>query len=124
MLMESCQDGVILIVRAFPKAKRNGVRVESDDCLKVYVTQIPEKGKANAAIRRQIAQSLNLRVSQIELLQGETSQQKKFLLRNVSVEEIQIIIEGIKEQKVAGGRKLELLNFYANLSILKMNRRS
>ena len=104
MFIESCQDGVILTVRAFPKTKRNTVRIESDDCLKVYVTQIPEKGKANTAIRKQIAQSLNLRASQIELLQGETSQQKKFLLRNASVEEIQIIIEGIREQKGAGGR--------------------
>jgi len=96
MFIESCQDGVILTVRAFPKAKQNGIRVESDDCLKVYVTQDPEKGKANEAIRKQIAKSLNLRISQIELLQGKSSQQKKFLLRNVSVKEIQIIIEGIK----------------------------
>ena len=104
MFIESCQDGVILTVRAFPKAKRNGVRVESDDCLKVYVTQVPEKGKANTAIRKQIAQSLNLRGSQIELLQGETSQQKKFLLRNVSVEEIQTLIDEIRGQENTGDK--------------------
>jgi len=105
MFIESCQDGVILTVRAFPKTKRNEVRVESDDCLKVYVTQAAEKGKANEAIRKQIAKSLNLRTSQIELLQGETSQQKKFLLCNASVEEIQIIIDEIKGQEDTGDKR-------------------
>ena len=91
MLIESCQDGIILPVRAVPGAKRNEVRI-GNDCLKVYVTQIPEKGKANEAVRKQLAKSLHLRVAQIELLQGETSPQKKFLLRDVRAEEIQAVI--------------------------------
>jgi uncharacterized protein YggU (UPF0235/DUF167 family) len=96
MLLESCQEGIILAVRAFPGAKRNEVRVGTDDCLKVSVTQIPEKGKANEAIRKLIIKSLNLRASQVEFLQGETSQQKKFLLRNVDEDEIRETIEEIK----------------------------
>ena len=88
MLIESCLDGVILAVKAFPGARRNEVRAGTDELLKIYVTQIPEKGKANEAIRKQLARSLNLRASQVELLQGETSAQKKFLLRNVRAEEI------------------------------------
>ena len=96
MLIESCQEGVILSVRAFPGAKRNEVRVGTDDFLKVSVTQIPEKGKANEAIRKQIIKALNLRASQVELLQGETSPQKKFLLRNVDEKEIRKTIEGIE----------------------------
>ena len=96
MLLEPCQEGIILAVRAFPGAKRNEIRAVSDDSLKVSVTQIPEKGKANEAIRKQIIKSLNLRASQVELLQGETSPQKKFLLRNVEEDEIRKTIEGIK----------------------------
>ncbi|MDR0327374.1 MAG: DUF167 domain-containing protein [Planctomycetaceae bacterium] len=88
MLIESRQEGMILAIRAYAGAKRNDVR-RAEDCLKVYVTQIPEKGKANEAIRKQLAQSLGLKISQIELLQGETSAQKKFLIRQVTAEEIQ-----------------------------------
>jgi uncharacterized protein YggU (UPF0235/DUF167 family) len=99
MLIESCREGIILTVKAFPCAKRNEVRVGTDDFFKVSVTQIPEKGKANEAIRKQIIKSLNLRASRVELLQGETSTQKKFLLRNVEEDEIRKIIEGIKEQQ-------------------------
>ena len=95
MLIETHQEGVILAIRAFPGAKRNQVRF-ADGCLKVYVTQIPEKGKANEAIRKQLIQSLNLRASQVELLQGETSAQKMFLLRGVSAEELQQKIAGLK----------------------------
>jgi uncharacterized protein (TIGR00251 family) len=98
-MIESCQDGVILSVRALPRAKRNEVRVGTDDYLKVSVTQVPEKGKANEAIRKQIIKSLNLRASQVELLQGETSPQKKFLLRNVNKDEIRKTIGGIKGQE-------------------------
>jgi uncharacterized protein YggU (UPF0235/DUF167 family) len=88
MLLESRPEGIVLVIRAFPGAKRNEVRV-AEDCLKVYVTQIPEKGKANEAVRKQLVQFLGLRASQVELLQGEASAQKKFLLRNVRMEEIQ-----------------------------------
>jgi len=88
MLLESCQDGVVLTVKAFPGAKRNAIR-RDNDVVKVFATQIPEKGKANEAIRKQIAEFFNLRASQVELLQGETSSQKKFLLRQVSMEAVQ-----------------------------------
>jgi uncharacterized protein (TIGR00251 family) len=88
MCIEACQEGVILSVRAFPGAKRNEVRGEQNGYLKVCVTQIPEKGKANEAIRKQLAQTLKLRISQIELLHGETSAQKKFLLRNVNADDL------------------------------------
>ena len=86
-MIESHEDGIVLTIRACPGAKRNEIRF-TGDCLKVYVTQIPEKGKANEAIRKQLARSLDLRASQVELLQGETSTQKKFLLCNVNREEI------------------------------------
>ena len=85
--IESHQDGVILAIRAYPGAKRNKV-CYADDCLKVYVTQIPEKGKANEAIRKQLARSLKLRISKVELIQGEISVHKKFLFRNVDREEM------------------------------------
>jgi uncharacterized protein (TIGR00251 family) len=94
MLIETHQEGIVLSIRAFPGAKRNEARF-ADDCLKIYVTQIPEKGKANEAIRKQLIQSFGLRASQVELLQGKTSAQKRFLIRNISSDEIQQKIAGI-----------------------------
>ena len=81
--------GIVLAVRALPGSKKNEVRGIQDGALKVCVTQIPEKGKANKAIRKQLAESLNLRASQIELISGETDSRKKFLLRDVELEFLQ-----------------------------------
>ena len=69
-------------------AHRSEVRGEQDGALKVCVTQSPEKGKANKAIVELLAKSLSLRKSQIELIAGETSPQKRFLIRGVTPEEL------------------------------------
>lgn len=78
--------GVILPVRAQPGARRNGLRGIQDGMLKVTVTQIAEKGKANQAIVAVLCDVLDLRKSQIELLSGETTQQKRFLIRDCPLE--------------------------------------
>jgi hypothetical protein len=80
--------GTILPVRAQPGAKRNEIRGEQDGMLKVCVTQSPEKGKANKAVIELMAKSLGLRKSQIELISGETSHQKRFLIRGITPEEL------------------------------------
>jgi hypothetical protein len=52
------------------------------------VTQSPEKGKANKAVIELMAKSLGLRKSQIELLSGETSHQKRFLIHGIKSGEL------------------------------------
>jgi uncharacterized protein (TIGR00251 family) len=96
-MLEHRPDGVLLEVRALPGSKRNEIRGEQNGALKVCVTQIPEKGKANKAVREQIAKSLNLRLSQVELVNGETSSQKKFLLKNADLSEVQTKINALLE---------------------------
>ena len=81
-------EGVIIAVRAQPGAKRNEVAGIRDRMLLVRVTQAPEKGKANKAIAEVIAKAIGLRRSQVELFSGETSRQKRFLVRNLTTEEL------------------------------------
>lgn len=82
-------EGVILPVRAQPGASKNGIRGEQNGMLKVSVTQIAEKGKANKALADTIAKGLGLKKSQVELLSGDTQSQKKFLIRDISAAELQ-----------------------------------
>jgi uncharacterized protein (TIGR00251 family) len=91
--LEAHRDGTILPVRAHPGARRNEIRGEQDGMLKVSVTQAPEKGKANKAIIELLGKQLDLRKSQFELLAGETSSQKRFLVRDVAPEELRRRIE-------------------------------
>ena len=75
-------------VRAQPGARRNELRGFQDGMLKVCVTQSPEKGKANKAVVELLCKSLGLKRSQLELTAGETSHQKRFLVRGIGAEEL------------------------------------
>lgn len=97
--LEPHADGVVLGVRAHAGARRSELRGIQDGALKAAVTQIPEKGKANKAIIELLADALSLKKSQIELLAGETSPQKKFLIRNIDREALAARIEAALEDR-------------------------
>ncbi|MDO5553909.1 MAG: DUF167 domain-containing protein [Planctomycetia bacterium] len=82
-------DGVVLAVKAQPGSRRNEIKGVQDRALKVAVTQIAEKGKANKVLTDVLAKTLGVRKSEISLLTGETSSHKQFLIRNISCEELQ-----------------------------------
>ena len=88
-MLEAHPEGVILSVRAQASARVNAVRGEQGGALRVAVTQAAEKGKANRAIVELLAQTLALRKSQLELIGGESSRQKRFLIRGITVAEFQ-----------------------------------
>ena len=86
--LEPHPDGTILPVRAHPGARRNEIRGVQDGMLKVSVTQSPEKGKADKALVELLSKKLGLKKSQIELIAGESSHQKRFLIRGISTERL------------------------------------
>jgi hypothetical protein len=88
-------EGTILLVRAQPGARKNEIRGEQDGMLKVSVTQSPEKGKANKALIALLSKELSLRKSQLELIAGQTSQQKQVLVRDVTSKALAKLIEQV-----------------------------
>ena len=96
--IEPTTDGVLLPVRAQPGARRNGVVGVHDGQLKVAVTQAPEKGKANGAIKKVLAVSLGLKKSQVELVAGPTSSQKKFCVTGVTTDELRERIAALLDE--------------------------
>ena len=83
-----CEDGVILLVKAQPGSRESALRGEQDGALKMSVTQVAEKGKANKALIAVLSRRLGLRRAQIELLAGGTSSRKKLLIRGLSQQEL------------------------------------
>jgi uncharacterized protein (TIGR00251 family) len=81
-------EGIILPVRAQPGARCDEVRGEQNQALKLAVTQVAEKGKANRAIVELLCKTLGLRKSQVELVSGATSAEKRFLIRQVTEQEL------------------------------------
>jgi uncharacterized protein len=97
LALESNADGTILPVRAHPGARRNEIRGVQDGMLKVSVTQSPEKGKANKALIELLAKQLGLKKSQIGLVAGETSHQKRLLVHGIDAKELTARIQRVCE---------------------------
>jgi uncharacterized protein (TIGR00251 family) len=89
MLRENAA-GVTLAVRAQPGAKKTaitGVYGEGANAqLKVAVQAPPLEGRANQALIAFLAESFNLPKNAVELVTGELSRSKIFLLRGVTAE--------------------------------------
>jgi hypothetical protein len=86
-------DGVILPVRAQPRARRAGVVGEHAGTLKVAVAAAPERGKANDAIAEVLADELGLAKSQVLLVSGPASREKRFLVVGLTREQLQAKLE-------------------------------
>jgi uncharacterized protein len=82
-------EGLILPVRAQPGARRNGVQGEQAGALKVAVTPPPQDGRANAALAEVLRAALGLKRSQVELVSGLTSRDKRFLVRGLARAELE-----------------------------------
>lgn len=86
--LEEHPQGVIVPVKAQPGARRTGLAGEHAGALKVQVTQAPEDGKATEAVLDLLADVLRVKRSQVKLLSGATSRQKRFLVTDLSLAEI------------------------------------
>jgi len=69
--------GAKIAVRVTPKASRNRI-VQEGGVLRVYVTVVPEAGKANAAVIKLLAKALGVPKSKLELIRGQTGRDKLF----------------------------------------------
>jgi uncharacterized protein (TIGR00251 family) len=76
-------EGLVLPVRAQPGARKVGVLGEQAGALKLAVTAPPEVGRANKALTELLREVLGLKRSQVELLAGATSRDKRFLIRGM-----------------------------------------
>jgi uncharacterized protein (TIGR00251 family) len=88
-------EGWVLPVRAQPGARKTGVLGEQGNALKVAVTAPPEDGRANKALLEALREALDLKRSQVALLSGERSRDKRFLIRQVTREELAARLVGL-----------------------------
>lgn len=70
---------MILTVHVKPRAKSDEVIEWLDsETVKVRVTAAPEKGRANEAVIKLLANELHITPSKIELIRGATTRMKQF----------------------------------------------
>jgi uncharacterized protein (TIGR00251 family) len=89
MMLRAVADGVTLAVRAQPGAKKTaitGVYGEGATAhLKIAVQTPPIEGRANSALIAFLAETFGLPKNAVELVTGELSRSKVFLLRGVTL---------------------------------------
>jgi uncharacterized protein (TIGR00251 family) len=87
-VLRSVAGGVTLAVRAQPRAKKTaitGIYGEGDSTqLKIAVQAPPIEGRANDALVAFLAVTFRLPKQSVELVSGELSRSKVFLLRGVT----------------------------------------
>ncbi len=65
-------------VKVITRASRNAIEKIADNSYRVWVTAVPEKGKANQAVVELLALEFDISKTQVHLISGATSSQKVF----------------------------------------------
>ena len=79
-IVEAAAEGVFLNLRVRTGSQRQGIVGAHDGALKVHVHAAPEGGKANKSVVAVLAKSLGVAKSDMEIVAGATSPQKRLRL--------------------------------------------
>ena len=80
---------ITLTIHLQPRASRDGIDGLHGDALKVKVTAPPLEGRANKALKKLLAEQLGLPPSQIEIITGQRSREKRLRISGISRAEVE-----------------------------------
>ena len=92
--MTETPEGVVLSVRAQPRSSKAGIDGILGDAVKVRVKCAPVDGKANKELVETLADEFGIAKSSVVFKGGETSKNKRLLLRGVTAAAVLRKIEG------------------------------
>jgi uncharacterized protein (TIGR00251 family) len=81
-------DGTVISVKAQPRSSKSGIEGLLGDAVKVRIRCAPVDGKANRELIETLADEFGIAKSRVEFKSGETSRQKRILLRGVTAAEV------------------------------------
>lgn len=88
------KDGsIVFSVRVVPRASRSEIIGEHDGALKIRISSAPVDGAANAELIRLFAKHFGVSKSDVTILNGETSKNKRIKIANVSVSKVRELIK-------------------------------
>jgi uncharacterized protein len=85
MRITETKDGVILEVFVKPKSQKFEVLLEGDEVV-VRCTEEPAKGKVNKELLKALSKLFH---TNVELVSGATSRQKRLLLKNIEKSDVE-----------------------------------
>lgn len=84
----------LIEVRVTPRSSRDEIRGWRDGVLLVRLRAPPVEGQANEALRNLLAGHLGLRTSDIDVVSGATSRQKRLRLTGISEAQVKSRLGG------------------------------
>ena len=82
-----------LPVKVVPGASSDGIAGWMGDALRVRVAAPPERGKANAAVEKIIADALGLPARAVRIIKGDTSPRKVMEITGLTSGEIRALLK-------------------------------
>ena len=71
---------MLIAIKVIPKSSKNELEQISKDVFKAKITVAPEKGKANAKVIELLSKYFDIARSEIQIVSGARSKQKRVLL--------------------------------------------
>lgn len=88
------KDGAVVFdVRVVPRASKSEIVGEHDGALKVRIASPPVDGAANAELIRLLAKKFGVSKSDIEIVGGSTSKNKRIKIANLSQSKLEEVIK-------------------------------
>jgi uncharacterized protein (TIGR00251 family) len=85
--------GAVIPVKVVPGSSRDRVVGVLGDSLKIATSAAPEKGKANAAVAKILADALGLDARRVELVSGPTNPRKEFGIAGLTANAVRMSLE-------------------------------
>jgi uncharacterized protein (TIGR00251 family) len=96
-------DGVLFSVRVQPRASRDAIVGEWQGALKIRLAAPPVDDRANQALRRLLAEHLEIPVAAVRILSGERSRTKRVEVRGVSAAQVLALVRASGPKAPEGG---------------------
>ena len=93
LALRDVDGGAVLAVKVVPGSSRDRIAGVLGDCLKITTVIAPEKGKANAAVARILADALGVSPRGVVLASGQTNPRKEFRVAGLRAEDIRRLLQ-------------------------------
>ena len=95
MKITQSKNGIILEVLIKPKSRKFEILLEEDELI-VRCTEEPFKGKVNKELLKNLARLFH---TNVEIVSGATSKQKRLLLRNIEKSEVERLLCKVSSER-------------------------
>jgi uncharacterized protein (TIGR00251 family) len=86
---------MLLSIKVVPGSSRDRVVGRYGDAVKVQVSAAPERGKANAAVAKVLAEFFGVKQKEVELVSGAGSPRKQFRISGLDEAALRAKLDGI-----------------------------